>query len=315
MKGIAFFCVMLLAAAALAINTAPYFPIVIGHEWVYQDSTSAGYDTITTEITGTTTIDGRETFIFMKTGGETPDSSLNQVRTDGFYNMFNMEVEMAGLSITNVPVKFLKNPASVGDSWVALDIDTNVVIMTFPVHVVITVDAVFEGFESITVPRGEFRDCIKILSTATWNVDAGAMFSDSGVDVYSLSYFAENVGLVYETTYNIIGSITGGGSSATTSQLLSYDFTNIQDAPNRPSDVAICAFPNPFNSEVNIELRGADFDRVEIYDLGGRLVESLDNPEENSLRWSPEAAVQSGVYFIKAVSGSSEFNTRAVYLK
>ncbi|HHS50796.1 MAG TPA: T9SS type A sorting domain-containing protein [candidate division Zixibacteria bacterium] len=306
----------LIAVAGMAINTTPYFPIALGHEWVYQDSSEAGYDTSRALVSGMTTIHGHETFIVTKRGVEGIDSSFYQVRPEGFYEMFNLYVEMADISIENYPVLFMKNPAEIGERWAAMSIDTSMMVMGFPVDLTIDVIAEFEGFHDLILPIGDMRDCIKITALADWKIDAGALFADSGQDLYSISYYVENVGLVSQTEFDIMGAMMGGSMDATTSKLISYDFSSIEELIDRPEGMELSAFPNPFNSAVTIRLPSADVRRVEIFDVTGRVVETLDVPSgAGFVGWEPSQTAQSGVYFIKAFAPAAEFSTRAVYLK
>ena len=314
-KGLLFLLVVF-AGIAMAMNTAPYFPAAIGYAWLYQDSSDSGYDTLLTEITGTTTIDGYNTFLFVEAGVDTPDTQFFQVRADGVYNMFSMEIEMASVSFENYPVLVLKNPASIGEEWLSMDLDTNLTVMGFPASVQIEINSVFDGLEDVDTPLDNFRDCIKVTSTATWKVDAGVMFSDSGVDVYNVAYYADGIGLVRDTQYDIVGSIMGGGSGPVTSLLLDYDFTGISDDVLLPADVAIRAYPNPFNSAVDISVSGWDASRIEIFDVSGRLVESIDSKNiDSACRWSPKEGTESGVYLVRVITSQGILSTRAVYIK
>ncbi|MCK5833289.1 T9SS type A sorting domain-containing protein [bacterium] len=307
---------VVMCISVVAIDTSPYFPLEIEYEWVYQDSSGEGYDTVTTVITGTTILHGYDSYLFVTADVDTPDTQYYQVREDGLYNMFNMYIEMADISIENYPVLFLKNPVDVGDVWPALTIDTSLIVMGFPVTVQIDVDAEIEAYVDVDVPGGSFRDCLKIVSIATWKIDAGVMFSDSGVDIYSENYFAENVGLVKRIEYDIVGVIMGGSSDVTSSELLSYDFTNIDEQVELPVINKILTHPNPFNSEVQIQLNGSGFESLSIYDLNGRLIEMIPISEGvKSIRWTPAQGIESGIYFVKAFTPSKELTTRIIYLK
>ena len=316
MKNALLISVLCIVGIAVALDTSPYFPIEIGHEWVYQDSTDAGYDTLTDVTTGTTTMGGYPTFVVVEIGGEVMDTHFYQIRTDGLYNMFSMEIELAGVSIDNYPVLILKNPASVGDEWLAVDIDTTVSVMGTDVDVEIQIMAEFNGFEDVTTPLDDFRDCIKVTATAIWKVDAGVMFSDSGVDVYSVMYFAEGVGLVRTTEYDVVGAIMGTPTPPVTSLLIDYDFTGIADAAPLPSNAEIRVFPNPFNSDVEIVLPEEGVSSVEIYDVGGRMVGRIEDVSISGVcKWSPSEKTESGVYLVRATISNGVVSTRAIYIK
>ncbi len=308
--------ILCIVGIAVALDTSPYFPIEIGHEWVYQDSTGDGYDTLTDVTTGTTTMSGYPTFIVEEIGGEMLDTLYYQIRTEGLYNMFSMEIEMAGVSIDNYPVLILKNPALVGDVWLAVDIDTTVSVMGMDVDVDIQIEAEFDGFEDVTTPLDSYRDCIMITSTATWKIDAGVMFSDSGVDVYSVIYFSEGVGIVRTTEYDVVGEIMGTPTPPVTSLLIDYDFTGIADVATLPSNAEIRVFPNPFNSDVEIVLPEEGVSSVDIYDVGGRLMERIDDASISGVcKWSPKDGTESGVYLVHAMTSNGVVSARAIYIK
>ena len=116
----------------------------------------------------------------------------------------------------------------------------------------------------------------------------------------------------------------------------------INDGIATPEDLAISAYPNPFNSAVSISV-GAIHElplQIEIYDIAGRRVanlgqnRSLSGAEttfaDNSLRlrsgsdlreyiWQPDATIGSGVYLVRATSpqhtASAVCTKRIVYIK
>ena len=116
------------------------------------------------------------------------------------------------------------------------------------------------------------------------------------------------------------------------------DVSAIAEINRTPGEFVISAFPNPFNSAVNIRVRGVEDSRVrvEIFDIAGWMVaelrqnRSLSGAEttfaENSLRlrsgselceyiWQPDESIGSGIYLIRASVGSETSTKRVVYLK
>ncbi|MCD6502586.1 CocE/NonD family hydrolase, partial [bacterium] len=99
---------------------------------------------------------------------------------------------------------------------------------------------------------------------------------------------------------------------------------------SRPEKITIMAYPNPFNSAVNISLSGgvgASNARtgqvgIEIYDISGRLVADLPVTNCGSPQfvptpqiWQPEKSVGSGIYLVRARMGDNNITKRIVYLK
>jgi len=113
--------------------------------------------------------------------------------------------------------------------------------------------------------------------------------------------------------------------------LFTHSFLDISEKNNKPTDFAISAYPNPFNSAVTITApAGAE---IEIYDVNGRMVDGgtvganlvfahstgdhKDRPYE--CVWRPAPSLTSGVYLVRAKfsqqTASAAFTKRIVYLK
>ena len=107
------------------------------------------------------------------------------------------------------------------------------------------------------------------------------------------------------------------------------DFTSIAEVP-RPQDFALSAYPNPFNSAVNISVdcRGLinQTPTVEIFDLAGRRVGRIppaplnkggvEQSETGGLFvWQPDESVGSGVYLVHARMGDETTTSKIIYLK
>jgi len=100
----------------------------------------------------------------------------------------------------------------------------------------------------------------------------------------------------------------------------------------RPSNISLSAYPNPFNSAVSISApEGAE---VEVFDLNGRRVAQLPDggtvgvglkparaggsetlPYGSVYLWTPDKSLGSGVYLVRARVGDKEAMKRVVYLK
>jgi len=78
--------------------------------------------------------------------------------------------------------------------------------------------------------------------------------------------------------------------------------------------MSIITSPNPFNSSVSISI--PEDCNIEIYDVKGSLVADLDfQRANNTVIWSPEASVESGVYFVRVSNGKETTTCRIIYLK
>ncbi|MBN2541784.1 T9SS type A sorting domain-containing protein [bacterium] len=311
--GICILGLLLIATAVYAVETAPYFPIAVNYMWEYQDSAAEGYTTTTSTITGTTEMEGHTTFILEDTHEDmSVDTTYYQVREDGYYFYLLLGSPEFGLDFGMIAVKMFPTDISVGEEWTAFAIDTALEIMGFPVDVQMDVTSEFVGYGDVVTPMGSFYDCIKIVSTNVWNVDAGVIFSDSGTTVMSITYYSDAVGIARETQYDITSIFMGGDPSATTSLLTDYELEYIDDTPlNRPQQFNIGAYPNPFNSQCMIDAPVNS--KVDIYDLQGKLIEHFDFAPAT---WQPEAHTSSNIYLVKVTTNAGYTKTsKLIYLK
>jgi len=102
----------------------------------------------------------------------------------------------------------------------------------------------------------------------------------------------------------------------------------------KPGNLALSAYPNPFNSAVTITIdchsRANGNPEIEIYDINGRRVDNLSvgayriRPKNASTRltptggqyiWQPDENIGSGVYLVRATVGANIVSKRVVYLK
>lgn len=312
-KAICLLIALALASSALAVDTEPYFPMQIGYWWAYQDSSEEGYDSTTTIVLDTTEMDGYLTYVFVDTANGESDTMFYQNREDGFYFYLILRDPDTGIDFGTRPLRMFPNDINIGDEWLAAEVDTTVVIEGFPIAVQMTVTTEFEGFEDMETYAGTFTNCIKTVTTNDWKIDAGIMFSDSGIDVQFVTYFAEDVGIVYELEVNIFADLPVPIGDPTTSHMLTgYGSSGIKSWTSRaPGSIYIAAHPTPFNSSCMIS--ASEGAAIEILDLQGRIVGAFD---ETPALWQPNKEIGSGVYLVRARTQDGATNTRRiVYLK
>ncbi len=116
----------------------------------------------------------------------------------------------------------------------------------------------------------------------------------------------------------------------------SLGYTQIEETySTRPKELALSAYPNPFNSAVTISAPvGAE---IEIFDVNGRRISVISSegfmPDEKSptqsqeispcgrndkmseFIWQPDENLGSGVYLVRATVASQTVSKRVVYLK
>ena len=135
--------------------------------------------------------------------------------------------------------------------------------------------------------------------------------------------------------------INSEGDSLTAFKDISITSVGIAEG-RLPEDIAISAYPNPFNSAVTISLRQAgtpdlpaddlspvgqaSVPVIEIFDINGRMVEEipvigsesakpLSTNASGACRWTPAPSVGSGVYLVRAKIGDESTTKKLVYLR
>jgi len=87
-----------------------------------------------------------------------------------------------------------------------------------------------------------------------------------------------------------------------------------------PAKMFIRAYPNPFNSAVRIGVESGELrvENVEIYDITGRIVETIPRNEPygtSEIIWRPENGLDSGIYFLRIEYKGMNSQTKIIYLK
>lgn len=94
--------------------------------------------------------------------------------------------------------------------------------------------------------------------------------------------------------------------------------TSIEElAINKPSNIAIDAYPNPFNSAIKIKIASENpIESIEIFDINGRIIDII--PSEliaNEIVWAPSQNAPSGIYLLKVSSKNSSLTKRIMYVR
>jgi len=294
--------ITLIVVSLVALNPADYWPAEIGNSWVEIDSSEDGIDTTTSEIVDTTTIMGYLTYLHCTSDYE--DTSYFQFRTDGFYNLAPLDEG----ATSYLELHVIPNPFAAGNEWTILDMDTSWVETPYTYYVTQTYSGSVPMLEDVVVPAGSFFNCVKLnmyLEQELFvTMGADTIYSSVGPVFDNTMWLAEGIGpvMTYEFDYE--------DSMEYISKLLSYDLTSIDEKTFTPNNIALKAYPNPFNSAVRIENPGNS--PVEIYDLKGQLVEKLDYQDGV---WVPSRELNSGVFLIKTDYQGKSLTNRLLYLK
>lgn len=106
-----------------------------------------------------------------------------------------------------------------------------------------------------------------------------------------------------------------GDATGTSGQKISFDAmkfrylypTEINE--QIPQVIDFTAFPNPFNS--NIEISAPENSRIKIFNISGEQVYSLDIISNETIRWTPQKNMPSGVYQI-AIEKNGQKRSRLI---
>jgi DUF3108-like len=162
----------ILAPATLAVD---YFPLETGNQWSYTMSNGMQ---MTVAISGFAPIRGVRCAIVETTMGWQKSREFMALRADG---LKTYKTQAQGQEVLHdPPVTRIKLPFQEGQTWTSTLNQLGMSITTAYQSV---------GTERVQTPAGAF-DCIKIRSTAT---------VPSQPPMVSLSYYADGVGLVYQT--------------------------------------------------------------------------------------------------------------------
>tara|TARA_X000001036_G_scaffold417413_1_gene435369 strand:+ start:2268 stop:4334 length:2067 start_codon:yes stop_codon:yes gene_type:complete len=92
-----------------------------------------------------------------------------------------------------------------------------------------------------------------------------------------------------------------------------------QDSYLVPDKISLLAYPNPFNSTINIKISNVKKigEVIEIHNVSGKLIETINlnnNVKEQEIKWEAQG-LPSGVYFIQLVSDYDKQFKKVLYLK
>jgi len=294
-----------IAVCAMALSPDDYFPMAIGNSWTSQDSSADGIDTSTASITDTATILGYESFLYIDEGDEEGDSIYFQMRPTGLHQIIFSEG--ANIEMFVLPASF-----DIGDDWTMMEVDSTWTETGLDYYLQMNMFATALELENCNIPAGMFSNCLKLGNNGIWKINVlmgtDTVYSDMST-FGSYMWIAEDVGPVKDISWDIIE----GDTIWTSSALLEYNFANIDEEIIRPDDVSIFAWPNPFNSACMIATPiGAE---VEIFDVTGRLVETLPASEEIVHSWTPSADEPGGVYLVHATVGEEKITSKVLLVK
>ena len=121
---------------------------------------------------------------------------------------------------------------------------------------------------------------------------------------------------------------TGYGQVVSENPFCILDPAAVSEQWIAPTDFALKAFPNPFNSTLLIEFPADERGVLEVVDLAGRklferytdnvdrtLAQGIANHRSTSILWQPADDIPSGILLIRWNAGTERLVQRALYLK
>ncbi len=304
MKRIIILVSLIMAIVLCAEDARDFYPVGLGYEWVYRDSTADGFTNSTETVIDMYTDMGADAVDILQETTTSTDTITMQFRTDGIY-LFEQLLGDMGMDF-EVPMRVLPDPFSIGDEWLVFEVDTVMEIMGFPVDAYIITHGEIIGFETVNAPAGEY-ECIKTEMTTYYEVSS-TMFEDSMTYVSFRHWLAEDVGIVKEYAYNI--DFMSGGGTEDISYLISFSTEGLKENTiDIPDNMTITSAPNPFNGAVSIDAPASAM--IKIYDIDGKLIENL----RYERIWTPDNGISSGVYIIEADNGEERAIDRVSYIK
>ena len=171
----------------------------------------------------------------------------------------------------------------------------------------LTQDSVLSTTETVSVPAGNFNNCIEILET---------QFNSSGVPIFrEYHYYANGVGMVKNVR-------TIPNSEAHTDELISYVVTGVEEV-NHPAPSAYSLsqnYPNPFNPITKISWQSpvSSWQTLIVYDVLGNEVQTLVNEVRSAGNYELEynaSGLSSGFYFYKLTAGSFAETKKMLLMK
>lgn len=308
MKKLVFIALLLPVISALAIDPMDYFPLTVGNQWVERDSSAELIDTIYSEIVGTTTMLGYNTYLIEAVHSDgSRDTAYYQPRPDGLYTIEFIDEGSGGY-----PFMVSPNPVNIGDRWVIIEVDTSWIESFYRIHqhVIVHGDAI--GFEDITVPAGTFRNCFKIQMSGIYTYDVttltgDTLFAGEGSTGVTTVWLAYGVGMAKRHEISEEGE-------EIVSVLLDYRISNISEM-ERPDNFSLSISPNPFNSACKISAINCMGNLLfEIFDMNGKMVH-LEETDGNSIVWQPSESNASGTYLVRISTSNKAIESKLIYLK
>ena len=208
-----------------SLTASTYIPFTVGAHWEYEDSSSTGIDTSTTDIIGTAEMMGYESYIFVDADGEN-DTFYMQNRSDGIYQIIlpSLGGFLRGMNTTQfedtMVMKLMPATFNIGDSWTMYNMDTTYEETIYKYIMSMEILGQAQGVESVTVPAGTFGNCLKLLSN--WSMSMVVVsLSDSTDTLYSSNDESENT-MWFAPNMGLIKSSSNDADSLFTSVLISY---------------------------------------------------------------------------------------------
>jgi hypothetical protein len=177
----------LIAGLFVTIPSGNYYPLAVGNEWTYR--ITPGTKTYDVIITQKSSVAGHDVFAVTLSDSYSYLGKINE-------NVYDFGQGEPGspknVAFFDPPQLTYPYPWVIGNTWEAPVQSEAFVSDSGPVYVTGSV----EGKETLSVPAGLFRDCVKVL------VDDPRDSPSDQTDIW----FAKGIGIVKTVTYTVIGN-------------------------------------------------------------------------------------------------------------
>ncbi len=207
--GVTVLCSVAVLAQEAEYSLNDYMPQTVGSKWTLKTTGPQGEDTVTYEVLAAREIDGQQALPIVTTpaAGQMRFGTLESVTADRlviFGTLFAARGAEAGAELTTM---LYEPAASFPGNWrVGQSEETQLRVTRGDRQIDVTLKLELAAVESVTVPKGTFADCLKLVYTTSFG----------GREMKRAVWYAEHVGMVKT-------ELTGrGGGGSTVGELTDY---------------------------------------------------------------------------------------------
>jgi hypothetical protein len=257
-------------------------------------------------------------------GPDFPNATAAVVAPEGtqFYQSSSTLVELVGPSLIGQtaplsnPASFLPLPCTYQTSWED-DFAGEIDLMGFALQVTGDVVAIADGYGTLILPEGTVNDVLRIHRITTTVINTP--FGGGEIEEDAYAFYKVDLGLPILEISNTTGELPLLGP-IDISSLKWVNVTNVGLDEQASSPIGISVFPNPAtdNVQINFSLTGGRSVSIDLFDLTGRQVHSMNvSTAASGLHTSTldVSELPSGMYLLRIMDnkgrvGTTRFNVQ-----